>query len=371
MPRRIIPPPAVLSTLPLLSLTLDVLEISLPQGQQPLAFLQHLNPSLTTLDLHLSAALCTKQESIYRQVLPAFRYIPIHLKHLKHLTISAEAHPDPDTRPLLSLAGAPVPQQLETLTLNCMELPDMQCAVTLLSMPKLRLLAGELWFSEDRYDTPATGVVRWPQGKPVMELQIGRAGVKQLAALPLEHFSSINIASVDLGHALSGPQEEEKRVEAVQALLAAARKCPSFSIAGMCAQSANGRRDLMPALSEGCPIRLSSSSSFQSDDLRLDDTSVLGIAVAWASHLKKLTFRHSSQLKKLVLKWSALESAAWPMITPAAFPMLEEVELVPGGREVEWAPEVAVFCMLWPADRKLKISMTATQHHGYKGLDLN
>jgi hypothetical protein len=342
-------PLAVLSNLALASLTLDIKVTSLPQGQQRLAFLQHLNPSLTTLDLHMSAALCSPQNSTDRHELPVFSYISSHLNNLKHLTISAEG------RPLLSLAGAPVPQQLETLTLNCMELPDMQCAVTLLSMPNLRLLAGNLWFSEDRYDTTAIGVVPWPQGKPAMELQTRRAGVKQVAALPLEHFSSVTIAWLDLGSGRA-PQVQANRVIAFQALLAAARKCPSFSITGMCA--AYGQYPLMPALGEACPIRLSNSSVLECDDLCLDDTSVLGIAAAWGAQLKKLTFRHSD-----------LKSAAWSAITPAAFPMLEEIELFPGGRDLEWAPEVAVLCMEWPADRKLKISVTVRESRGWEGHD--
>jgi hypothetical protein len=348
-------PLAVLSNLPLVSLTLDVEETSLLESQQQLAVLQHLSPSLTTLDLHFSAAFCSPQTSSHRHELHVFRYIPSHLHGLKHLTISTVVHPYTDRRLVLSLAGAPVPQQLETLTLNCMELPDMQCAAALLSMPQLRLLAGDLWLSEDRYDTPATVEVPWPQGKPAMQLQIGRAGVQQLAALPLEHFSSIRITSLDLGSASGKPKGEDNRLRAFQALLAAARKCRSFSIANMCAGPGY---PVLPALSECCPITLSNSSCLVCDGLGLTGTSVLGIAAAWGSHLKTLIF-----------KWSALVSAAWLAITPAAFPRLEEIELVPGGSDFEWAPEVSVFCMEWPSDRQLQVTVTVIEGPSYDDHD--
>jgi hypothetical protein len=246
---------------------------------------------------------------------------------------------------LLSLAASPSAQQLETLTLNGIVLPDMECAVKLLCMPNLRLLGGKLCLPGNAYDTPASLDMPWPEGKPPMELQLECGNARQLAALPLEHFSSITIATLDFS--LMDVAGTLLREQIMQALLAAARKCPEFVIEGIGGHSNSGAMWLA-LLGPGCPIKLSGSCCFECVCIDLEAADVQGIAAAWGR-----------QLKELVLKDTYLSSRAWAAITPTAFPVLERIEFQEESG-VRWAPQVTALCMEWPTDRKL--SLTVSQY---------
>jgi hypothetical protein len=337
-------PLSVLSKLSSLSLTLDVQETILPKDQQPLAFLQHLGACLTSLDVQV------REHDEHHNVV--LSYVSNHLHRLKHLTVSSFCRHryDPQLLPsdvAASLAASPAGQQLETLTLNSLVLQDMECAVKLLCMPKLKLLAGNLYFPDEVYDTPASLNVPWPSSKPAMELQLGRAGVKQLAALPLERFTSINVSELDLG--LTDEVSHEEREKSFQAFLAAAHRGPPVSFTSIGAQSGDGFAPLLPVLGTDCPIRLKDSSFLQCASVVLGELAVQEIAAQWGS-----------QLKKLVLTGSDLDSSAWAAITPTAFPMLEELQYL-SHQVLDWAPEVAVFCKEWPLDRKLLVKVTGSE----------
>jgi hypothetical protein len=332
---------SVLSKLPSLSLTLNIEEASLPEDQQPLAFLQHLGPCLTALDVE------TRSDEDRQSTVPGtvLGYATRNLPRLKHLTVSdygdsyTESVAEQDV--LLGLAASPSAQQLETLTLNGIELPDMECAVKLLCMPNLKLLGGKLSSPARDDDLPASLDMPWPEGKPPMELQLETANVRQLAALPLEHFSSISITSLGL-HVRASDQ-----VQAMQALLAAARKCLQFVIGGVGVYTGPYPVPVMlQAMGADCPIKLSNSGCFECVCMRLDASDVQGISAAWGPQLKQLIFQDAYP-----------SSSAWAAITPAAFPLLERIRLTTQ-LSLEWVPDLSVFCIQWPAGRKLSIAVS-------------
>jgi hypothetical protein len=327
----------VLSQLPSLSLRLDIEEAPLPKDQKPLAFLQHLGPCLTAL--HVDTRGNTQLQSTVLGY--ASRYLP----RLEQLTVSGSdwSVAVADREVLLGLAASPVAEQLETLTLTGIELPDMECAFKLLCMPNLWLLRGDLLVSKDAEHVPASLDMPWPEDKPPMELQLERAHARLLAALPLQHFSSISITLLDPGAVKEGSGQQQEQT--MQALLAAAHSCPEFVIRGI--GVTDWGLEPLPTIGPNCPIQLSSSHSLECKSMIVDAAGIQGIAAAWGP-----------QLEVLIFSDSCLKSRAWAAITPTAFPVLERIEYVSLGDWAGWVLEVGGFCMGWPADRELSVGVT-------------
>jgi hypothetical protein len=344
----------VLSKLPSLSMILDLVHEPTPSSataRQRLACLQDLGSCLTSLIVATRDVIATGEgfhtlgtnPELQRTV---FRAATTHLPGLKHLTVAGSSRSKPDRELLLGLAMSPSAQQLETLTLNGLELPDMECVVKLLCMSKLRLLAGVLNFPEYADDMPASLSMPWPKGKPPMELDIGRAHVRQLAALPVEHFSRISIHLLDLAvkDASRGPTQEQHE-QRMHALVAAAHKCPEFVIGGIGAYTHSVQNLGLPGLGPGCPIELADTSSFVCVGVALQAADIQGVAAAWGPQLKELYFGHA-----------VLGASAWAAITPTAFPLLERIEYA-AQIEFDWVSAVAALCIEWPADRTLSIAV--------------
>jgi hypothetical protein len=205
-------------------------------------------------------------------------------------------------------------------------------------MPNLRVLGGKLLFPEN--DTPASLDMPWPEGKPPMELQLWRANARQLAALPLEHFSRISITALDLFH---------QQQQTMQALLEAARRCPEFVISSIGSYTTLFRQYpvpvLLPAIGPGCPIKLSKSGCFECNSVKVNAEGIQGVAAAWGPQLKQLIFNQAT-----------LASSAWAAITPTAFPALEKVDLW-SHQDLCWVSDLSAFCMEWPADWRFNVAV--------------
>jgi hypothetical protein len=268
-----------------------------------------------------------------------------HLHRLQHLTTKG-APCLPDASTILRLAQSPAAQQLETVHVS-LELPDMECVAKLAAMPKLKKLCGALSCPKHHEVLPAQLPVPWPEGKPPMELELETANVRQLAALPLEHFSKIDVTSLYL----ASDADRQERDQLMRVLLAGAAQVPEFRVAYIMSHSWDDLSAGLSALSRNCSIKLRHDSLYLAR-LAFNAADMQGVAAAWGSGTKRL-----------VLSGCVLATGAWATITPAAFPALRYVQ-VQALFSVEFIVDLTAFCLGWPADRQLSILLAPVEQEG-------
>jgi hypothetical protein len=271
--------------------------------------------------------------------------VAVHLHRLQHL-ITKGAPCLPDASTILRLAESPAAQQLETVQVS-LKLPDMECVAKLLAMPKLKELCGALSFPNHHEVLPSQLPVPWPEGKPPMEMVLDTANVRQLAALPLEHFSKIDVTSLYL----ASDADRQEREQLMRALLAGAAQVPEFWVAYIRSHSWEDPAAGLSALGPNCPIKLRYDWLYLAR-LDLSASDMQGVAAAWGPGATRL-----------VLSGCVLATGAWVAITPAAFPVLRIVQ-VKVLFSVEFIVHLTAFCLGWPADRQLSLLLAPVEQEG-------
>jgi hypothetical protein len=334
---------SVLSNLANLSLTLDVQEVDVPEGGQRLTFLQHLGGCLTSLEVDTGDDWDLDEQLI--------RVTATHLHRLQHLKIMNDNGSVPRAQVFDLLAASPAAQTLETMKVAII-FPDMKSVVKVITMPKLHRLEEVIFpepmFGVDPEEEPLTAEdlaglkCIWPEGKPQMHLDGLRAGVAQLTALPLEHFSTIYLSQLSLPRGAS----RRERAAALSALMSAARKCPN----GVCFSNfetdpTDNQAGGLSALQPGCSLKLACPSGFLGFmRIELDESDMKGVVAAYGQ-----------QLEKMSLFRSTLTAEAWAAITPANFPALRELRILYPTSVV--VPYITALCMEWPAGHPLTIKL--------------
>jgi hypothetical protein len=266
---------------------------------------------------------------VYSECSPAFssKLLAVaanHLHCLRNLSMSDEFSwrpPHPlDRNILLGLAASPAGQQLETMRADIV-LPDMECVIKLLAMPKLKLLEGDTSFPKEHEDVQAHLLASWPDSKPPMELRIWRASLCQLAALPLHHFSSISLEVLGL------PEGEQDPAQVMQTVAAAARAGLKLSIGGV--ESSDWSVGQLPPLGPDCPIRLT-TSCLKCKEVEVDQQVLQDMAAAWGSQITAFEFINCE------LSHTAISAAAL-----TASLGLQHIEIF-GSRATWYLPDIAL-----------------------------
>jgi hypothetical protein len=181
-----------------------------------------------------------------------------------------------------------------------------------------------------------------------MELQVERALVPQLAALPPERSSTIYVKRLVLP-ARTGRKELEQQLQ--QCLSDIAPKRPNIRIEGI--ESVDRFVSNLTAagfspLEANCPIKLK-GPSLQCTYLDITEPDVQGMAAAWGA-----------SLKDLVLCACTLSAAAWAAITATAFPALKSIIISEDSHtspDWESVPDLLALSLNWPEERQLSIRL--------------